>query len=84
MFGPGYMIPGLSPGHTLGVGLSPHVHQWSSAGLSRTEWCVDRPFNFLDLGTPCNFPEGYFGFFSAVQTTYLPFNCRPKSGPFAF
>jgi hypothetical protein len=43
-----------------------------------------RPFNFLNLGTPCIFPEVYFGLYSAVWTTFLPFDCRPKSGPFAF
>jgi hypothetical protein len=37
-----------------------------------------RPFNFLNLGTPCNFPEFYFGLFSAVRTTFLSFDCRPK------
>jgi hypothetical protein len=29
----------------------------------------DKPFNFLNLVTPCN-----FGLFSAVQTTFLPFD----------
>jgi hypothetical protein len=43
-----------------------------------------RPFNCLNFGTPCNFPEVYFGLFSAVQMTFLPFDCRPKSGHFAF
>jgi hypothetical protein len=43
-----------------------------------------RPFNFLNLGRPCNFPEVYFGLFSAVPITFLPLDCRPKSGHFAF
>jgi hypothetical protein len=42
-----------------------------------------RPFNFLNLGTPCNFPEVYFVFY-VMRITFLPFDCRPKSGPFAF
>jgi hypothetical protein len=61
------------------------LNSQSTESLSMLCHDVIRPFNFLNLGTPCHFPEVYFGLFSAVRTGFFAiWYYRPKSGHSAF